>query len=288
MVEELLWWAKQSDFEYDYMMWSLFDEVPKPLYTFKEIQQQYNQRKADPYWCCRYAVMTCIANNWGIDRTDADFLYMRETAPKYGRVDKEGMYLSKAGDMVIDYLNKKYPWQGRKKQSINIVNEWETYMNMWYMLHMGSKINKKYTSDIQDWLISSVWWFDWIGHSRSTSIIQTWKSLVENYVGWLPHNVIDLWSWDEIMKYKQFYTQAFIYYPTQKMPEAIPYPYMTIQEAELLEKKYPDLFTPDFSESVRAWIDLATEGKIKYWYTKYKGIDGVTKMMIDIDNYRQK
>lgn len=288
MVEDLLWWAKQSDFEYDYMMGSLFNEVPKPLHTFKEIQQQYNQRKDDPYWCCRYAVMTCIANNWGIERTDADFLYMRETAPKYGRVDKEGMYLSKAWDMVDDYLNTKYPWQGRKKQSINIVTEWATYMDMWYMLHMGSKINKKYTSDIQDWLISNTRGFDWIGHSRSTSIIQTWKSLVENYVGWLPHNVIDLWSRDELMQYKQFYTQAFIYYPTKKMPEVIPYPHMTIQEAEILEKKYPDLFTQDFSESVRAWIDLATEGKIKYWYTKYKGIDGVTKMMIDIDNYRQK
>jgi hypothetical protein len=61
------------------------------------------------------------------------------------------------------------------------------------------------------------------------------------------------------MKAKQFYNQAFIYYPTKKMPQEIPYPYITLQEAEALEKKYPDLFTPDFSESVRAWIDLATE-----------------------------
>jgi hypothetical protein len=42
------------------------------------------------------------------------------------------------------------------------------------------------------------------------------------------------------------------------MPIAIPHPYMTVEEANNLEKKYPDLFTPEFSESVRAWIDLAT------------------------------
>jgi len=43
------------------------------------------------------------------------------------------------------------------------------------------------------------------------------------------------------------------------MPVDIPYPYMTVEQAESLEKKYPDLFTSEFSESVRAWIDLAKE-----------------------------
>jgi hypothetical protein len=48
---------------------------------------------------------------------------MRQNAYKYGWEDKQGMYLSKAGDMVVDYLNSKYPDQGRKKQSINIATE---------------------------------------------------------------------------------------------------------------------------------------------------------------------
>ncbi len=283
MESLIIGWALESNFEYDYKMWW---EPPKPLHTFTEFQQQYNQRKNDPYWCTWYAVMTCIANNWGLVRKDDDFLYMRNNAGRYGREDWVGMYLSKAGDMVVDYLNTKYPDQWWVKLAIDIVVDWKYYMDIGYLLHMGSKINKAYANDILDWLIERVWGKDWSWHSRSTTAIKKRVSIIENYVWWLPHNIIDIWDWDKINEASQFYRQAFIYYPTKKMPIEIPHPHMTVQEAEALEKRYPDLFTPEFSESVRAWIDLATAWKITYWYTKYRGIDWVMKMMIDINKYR--
>jgi hypothetical protein len=78
---------------------------------------QYNQRIKDPQGCTWYGAMTCIANNWGIDRTKEDFDYMRVTAPSYGW-DHNGMYTSRAGDMVVEYLNNKYPDQNWVKETI--------------------------------------------------------------------------------------------------------------------------------------------------------------------------
>ena len=232
--------------------------------------------------------MTCIANNWGIEWTDKDFLYMRIHAPDYGWVNHEWMYLSRAGDMVVDYLNKKYPTQWRKKLAINTIDEGKIYMDMWYMIHIGSKINKGYTGDIQDWLISKARWKDWTGHARSSTAQSYGNSIVENYVWWLPHNVIDIWNWQELMKANQLYTQSFIYYPTEKMPTEIPYPYATVERADNIEKLHPDMFTPWFSETVRAWIDMAKEWKIDYAYKNYTGVDWVMKMTNDLDYIRRK
>lgn len=284
MEQLILGWAIESNFEYDYIMWGI--EQPIPLHTFEIKKIQYNQSKNDPRGCTWYAVMTCIANNWSIVWTDEDFKYMRENASRYGYVSWEWMYLSKAGDMVVDYLNIKYPTQWRIKKPIDIVDEWMYYMDMWYMLHMGSKINKTYTNDILDWLISKARGKEWTGHSRSTSNIQVRTSIVENYYWWLPFNVIDLRDWVEINKSNQFYRQAFIYYPTNKMPVVLP-PHMTIEQANELEKKYHDLFTNEFSESVRAWIDEASKG-MKLHFEKYLGIDWVMKMMNDLLIYRSK
>ena len=50
-------------------------------------------------------------------------------------------------------------------------------------------------------------------------------------------------------------------------------PYMTVEQADSLEKNYPDLFTSNLSESVRAWIDLAGTDKMKLHYTNYMGMD---------------
>lgn len=279
-------WANESDFEYDYMMggWA----IPTPLHTFKDNKVQYNQRIHDPYWCTWYWAMTCIANNWGIQWTDADFLYMRIHAPDYWRVNEEWMYLSKAGDMVVDYLNKKFPEQWWKKLAINTIDEWKWYMDMWYMIHIGSKINKWYTGDIQDWLISAPRWQVGMWHARSCTDQSYWNSIVENYVWWLPHNVIDVWSRDELMKAKQLYTQSFIYYPTHTMPVEIPYPYATVERADNIEKLHPDMFTPWFSETVRAWIDMAKEWKIQYAYKNYLWVDWVMKMTNDLDYIRRK
>lgn len=69
------------------------------------------------------------------------------------------------------------------------------------------------------------------------------------------------------------------------MPE-ITVPYMTVEQAEALEKKYPDQYTASFSESVRAWVDLVPTGKMKLHYKNYTGVDGVMKMMNDLLSYR--
>jgi hypothetical protein len=109
--------------------------------------------------------------------------------------------------------------------------------------------------------------------------------IVENYVDMLPYNVIELKDHKQFRDVKQRHNQSFIYYPTNKMPE-IEVPHMTVAQADAIEKAYPLLFTQSFSESVRAWIDLAPTGKMKLHYTNYMGIDGVMKMMNDLLIYR--
>ena len=52
--------------------------------------------------------------------------------------------------------------------------------------------------------------------------------------------------------------------------QEIPYPYMTMEEADKLERQYPALFTSNLSESVRAWIDASKAGKIQWKYKNYK------------------
>lgn len=287
MDDRLFCGAIEWEFEYDQRAGWLVD-VPTPIKIFSSDKIQYNQKLKDPMGCTRYAVMTCVTNNWDITWTKEDFDYMRVTAPSYWWTPKNGMYLSKAGDMVVDYLNTLHPWQWWTKLEVNTIEEWLHYMNLWYCLHMWSQINKVYTDDIQDWLITDPRGKTWQWHSRTTIAQVYGTSIVENYVWFLPYNVIDIRSWKELMDARQLFTYSFIYYTKQKMPVDIPYPYMTVEQAESLEKKYPDLFTSEFSESVRAWIDLAKEWKLKYWYRKYLGIDGVMKMMIDINTYRAK
>lgn len=151
---EIIGGAIESNFECDYMMGGGSESIPAPLFSFKERKVSYSQSPKDPRGCCWYGVMTCIANNWGIDRTDDDFQYMRDTAPSYGRTDKVGMYLSRAGDMVVDYLNVKHPDQKRVKMAISIGDSVD-YMKTGYMVQFGSKVNVKYRKDIDDGLISA-------------------------------------------------------------------------------------------------------------------------------------
>lgn len=178
--------AIESYFEYDYMMGGDTSSIPAPLFSYKERKISYNQRPKDPRGCCWYGVMTCIANNWGIDRTDEDFQYMRDTAPSYGRTDKVGMYLSRAGDMVVDYLNKKHPEQKRVKLPVPIADSAD-YMKSGYMVQFGSKVNIKYRKDIDDGLISAPRGKDGYGHCRSLAGLTAekidWTAIVENYNG---------------------------------------------------------------------------------------------------------
>lgn len=291
-MEILLGWARESNFEYDVPCGAGITIRPKkPQRVFKDNKIQYNQRVDDPYGCTWYWAMTCVINNWDITRTDNDFVWFRTKAREYGWKDKIGMYTSKAWDMVVDRLNMKYPDQNRVKESIRVydnTDEVKKLLKNGWMLHFSSQINSVYTNDIKDWVVEKPRWADGIWHSRSfttPSRENDWTMIVENYDWLLPHNVIDIKDFEELVKAKQFHIQVFIYYPTTKMQD-IPYPYMTIEEADKLERQYPSLFTSNFSESVRAWIDASQSWTIKRKYKNYKWIDWVMKMMIDLSDIR--
>lgn len=277
----ILWGALESNFEYDYMMGG--SDVPTPLYTFKDKKVMYNQKWNDTYGCTWYAVMTCIANNWDIDWTDEDFKYLRDAAPSYWWQWPPWMYLSRAWDMVVDYLNTKYPDQKRVKLSVSL-SDAMGYLGKWYCVQFGSTVNLQYRYDLDDGKISAPWWSGGYGHCRSFTAIQTRDSIIENYNWVYPHNLIDLRSLKELIESKQLFPQAFIYYPTTDMPE-INVPHMTVEQADKLEKLHPDMFTSNLSESVRAWIDAAGKG-MKLHYTTYLWVDGVMKMMNDLLIYR--
>lgn len=284
-IDEIVGWAYQSDFEYDVPCWATIIRPDKPNRKFQDYKIQYNQAVNDPYWCTRYGAMTCVTNNWDIDWMDIDFDYIRAKAPSYWFKDWVGMYTSKAGDMVVDYLNKLHPEHNWIKETFNTyesANQIIELMKKWWMIHFSSQINQVYTNTILDGVIEEPRGTDGSGHARSLCKSSGEREvIIENYVDWLPYNVIDIKDFKKLLEAKQFHRQVFIYYPTTNMTE-IPYPYMTLDEANALESKYPLLFTPNFSESVRAWIDASKAGKIVWKYRNYKGIDGVMKMMIDL------
>ena len=63
------------------------------------------------------------------------------------------MYTSKAGDMVVDYLNKLYPDQNWYKETLNTydsVNQIIELLKAGWMIHFSSQINQVYTNSILD------------------------------------------------------------------------------------------------------------------------------------------
>lgn len=289
-MDELIGWAYESDFEYDVPCGTTIIRPASPQKKFQTNKIQYNQAtNGDTYGCTRYGAMTCIANNWDIDWTDSDFDYIRAKAPSYWYKDYIWMYTSKAGDMVVDYLNKLYPDQNWYKDTLNTydsVNQIIELLKAGWMVHFSSQINQVYTNSILDGVIEEPRWTTGTGHARSISKSSgEWEVIIENYVDWLPYNVIDIKDFHKLLEAKQFHRQVFIYYPTTNMTE-IPYPYMSMEEADKLERQYTALFTPNFSESVRAWIDASKAWKIVRKYKNYKGIDWVMKMMIDLSYIR--
>ncbi len=90
----------------------------------------------------------------------------------------------------------------------------------------------------------------------------------------MPFNVIEIDNIKDLEDNTQLYHTFFIIYPTGKMAVPIKYPYMTVEEAEALEKSYPLLVSPSFSESVRAWVDLAQAGEeVYYEFVNFTGLD---------------
>lgn len=305
----IVWWALPSNFEYDVPSWAwLLQRPSKPPYTFFDRKIQYNQSIYDPFWCTRYGGITLIANSRWIDITKEDRDWFRSNAANYWWINRYWMYTSKAWDMIVDRFNTKFPDQNWVKESINTYGSEdiiELLKSRW-MLHMSSMINKRYTNDSQDdWVINWPRWIDWQWHSRCFVWLWYWVWIVENYVevpwvnAWLKYNIIDLQEFKLMLEAKQFHNSVFIYYPTSNMQTPIPYPYMTIEEAENLEKitktVIPWLVSDSLSETVRAWVDAAnswvfaqTDDKsvVRYLFRNYTGIDWVAKMTIDLSQIR--
>lgn len=266
--------------------------VPKPLARFEKRKVQLNQNTFDPRGCTYASNMTQRANNRGRDRTQADIDWFLKHKIDYWRTGA-GMYMDRAVDMFCDRMNMNYPWERWTGRLIDFYSERKKYLDMGYMIMMGSMINDQYIEDTKDWKIDNPRWKTGIWHVRSIFLHTAYpcEALVENYLGVMPNNVIDLVGLDKLIEAKQFYHTAFIIYPTWKMPEPIKYPYMTVDQAEQLEKTaeavIPWLLTPNFSESVRAWVELAEQGEdVYYEFKDFRGLDGVTKMMINLDKYR--
>lgn len=290
MDELIIAWAKFSDFEYDVPVAGAVVQVPeKPTFRFEDQRKSYDQSKTDPSGCTWYAAMTCIANNRGIDRDAEDFEYMRTMAPSYWRVEGEGMYLSRAGDMVVDYLNKQYPDQAWVKRTVSVnTQETDDLRSKWWMIHMWSYINQSYNSQIKLGAIVEFWGKTGIGHSRSlmASLATYLPYIEENYDGVLPYNTIEIQCRPELKENQQLYNQWFIYFPSWKMPIEITVPYMNEAEASAIENSNPSLYEW-LTETVRTWVVYAQQG-MSLWYKNYRGLVGVSKMVIDIDKYREK
>ncbi len=200
---------------------------------------------------------------------------MRETAPKYGRAPKEGMLLSKAGDMVVDYLNNQYPWEGWTKKAISLYDEGDEYMNKGYMLQVGSMVNSKYFWFTKTGLIDDTRGKIGEWHARCLFLHQAYeaKGEVENYEGVLVHNVIDISVWEKIKAEAQYYRQAFIYYPTRKMNE------ITVE--------YNKGVTPYQQEVVHAREKIIHDGR-KPLFVIYTEDGYIENMKIDIGIARAK
>lgn len=262
--------------------------VPNPLRRFEKNQIQFNQNAYDKSGCTYTAGMTIVSNNRIVYITPDDIQWFLANKHLYGRT-WAGMYLDRACDMVCDRLNMLNPQQGRAKKQIDYYTERSKYLALGHMIMIWSMINDTYIEEIKDWSIKKARWKTWIWHVRCDilSLATSNEAIVENFLGVLPFNVINIDNIKDLEDNTQLYHTAFLIYPTWKMETPIKYPYMTVEEAEALEKSYPMLVSPSFSESVRAWVDLAKAGEdIYYEFVNFTGLDGVMKMMINLDKYR--
>lgn len=309
MEEVIIASAHESDFEYDVPSGAAAFLRPEgPAFKFSDRKIQYNQSINDPSGCTRYGACCFIANLWGFDWEKSDRDWFREKAPSYWRKEWVWMFTSKAGDMIVARLNIKFPEQRWIKEAIYTYwdEDIKELLKTRWMLHMWSLINKKYISDSQDdGVIDWPRWKDGQGHSRNFLRLWYGEWIVENYWAvpwvrnWLKHNIIDLKQFDKMLQEKQFHNQVFIYYPTSNMKTPIPYPHMTVEQADQLEKiaksVIPGLVSEDLSETVRAWVEAAEawvfaktddKTKVRYLFKRYNGLDGVGKMTLDLAQIR--
>lgn len=272
--------------------------VPDPYARFESKKVQFNQNEYDESGCTYTAGMTITANNWLIVWTAEDIKWFLDNKHLYGWTG-EGMYMDRACDMVCYRLNMRYPAAAWKRIMIDYYVDRKYYLSKWHMIMIWSIINTAYIQEIKDGSINAPWWKTGMWHVRSDfeHIAYVGEGVVENFLGQLPFNVIDIVAEKELDAAWQRYHSAFIIYPSGKMDKDLVFPvwhklagqkipYMTVEQAEALEaqanKVLPGLLTQDFSESVRKRVDEARSWNIKYGSLVYNGIDGVMKMMIDI------
>lgn len=276
ITELFVGWAIESNRECDYGLAWWLDIVPAPLSRFETSKIQYDQATNDPYGCTWYAVMTAIANNRWHVRQDHDFQYFRDNAYLYGRAPETWMLLSKAGDMVVDYLNKLSPSEGWTKLAISLYDEWDDYMKKWYILQVWSIVNSKYFGFTHTGDITDTRWTEGKWHSRCLFYHTAYpaRAEIENYVGVIDHNIIDISVREKIVEEKSYYRQAFIYYPKGKMNPQIPVEYNIGS-------------TPYQQEVVHAREKIITDGR-KPLFVIYTEEWYLENMKIDIWIYKAK
>lgn len=67
------------------------------------------------------------------------------------------MYMDRAVDMYCDRQNMKHPEQYRTSQPIDFYTQRKKYLDMGYMIMIGSMINEQYLEDAKDGKIDSPW-----------------------------------------------------------------------------------------------------------------------------------
>lgn len=259
--------------------------IPKPLSRFEDRKIQFNQNSFDKSWCTYTADMTIVANNWNKDRTQEDIQWFIDNKKNYWRTGA-GMYMDRAVDMVCDRLNMLYPEEQWRGMLIDFYTERDKYLKDGHMLMIGSMINDKYIQEVQDGKIDAPWWKTGIWHVRSIFSHTAYKgeALVENFLGVLPFNVIDLVALQEIENNKQMFHTTFLLYPSGQMPIEITVPYMSEAEASAIENSNPQLYEW-LTELVRTWVLYAGQG-MKLQAQNYRGLVGTNKMYNDIQDYR--
>lgn len=273
MVEDIFWGAIDGGLgEHD--LFAGIVDTPKPQYTFLDTRSERRQGTSE---CALFSAIWALEDNRARKFTDIEINTMRKMLPSYWRTVKDGMYLTKAWDLVVDYLASI--WEKRKKVALQTyTRDLYDYLDMWYSLWFGSKIGAVYTKDIKaDWDIDELFGGS-IWHARR--LFKNKKNgnyyIVENYLWSLPYNVIEITPaiLEKQITNRKLFNQSFIYYPTDTMiTNGI--------------KHYAGN-TPKEKETVKAWEDLINTEKIKPLFIDYEEFQGFTKMVAEITLYRDK
>lgn len=267
----LLWGAIDGNlWEQDYAG-DIPQDVPRPKENFLTHKSEYSQTRST---CVLYGAGWCIADNTSYDITIEDWKNVEALAPQYWRSVEHWMYLTKWGDLWVDYL---------KTKSIELVKgvvwtytqDFFDIMDMWYSILFGSQISKSYITDLEaDWDID-IGFNPWTWHARRMFKHTNGNYyIVENFVWRLKYNVIEVTPvmLDTLIKNKDLFNQSFYFYIKETMTNYPPHnQWTTIPEKEI----------------VKAWEQIIDAGW-KPLYANYTDEFYITRMINEIGIYRNQ